>query len=62
MGRVVKGQQKHSNGTSLQGEMTSPDCPLTNKSAKTGFAEATGIIHHVLWEHPSVFSVGSRCK
>jgi hypothetical protein len=31
MGRVVKGQQKLSNGASLQSEMTSPDCPLTKK-------------------------------
>jgi len=29
-----KSQQQHSNGASLQGEMTSPDCPLTKKSAK----------------------------
>jgi hypothetical protein len=48
-------QHKRSNGASLQGEMTSPDCTLTNKSAKTGFAEATGILHHIEWEHQSVW-------
>ena len=42
-GRVVKGPAE-----ALEWSLT-PGCPLTKKSAKTGFAEATGIIHHVQW-------------
>jgi hypothetical protein len=32
--------QQKSEGTSLQGEMASADCPLTKKPARSRFAEA----------------------
>src|SRR5690349_5296505 len=40
-------------GAALAPVLASQDCTLTKKSAKTGFAEATGIIHHIQWEHHS---------
>jgi hypothetical protein len=43
---TVKGQQKKSDVVSLPGKMACPDCPLTKKPARRGFAEAHRIIHH----------------
>jgi hypothetical protein len=57
-------QQKKSNRVLLQGEMASPDCPMTKRPTQRGlqrllelstisYGSICQIIHHVSWEHPS---------
>ena len=39
----------------LEADPQAPKCPLTKKPAQRGFTEATRILHHRQWQHPSLF-------